>query len=455
MSSGQVVAFALFDIALILVVARLMGNLFQRLGQPRVVGEIVAGILLGPTILGPTLWPGFTPPDWLGCQQSILLAPQGSELSPTWCLFPPQARLVIGNIGQLALLLFTFLAGLEIDLGFVRTKRRPIVVVGLGVVLVPVAVGLMIAPVLDSEVFREAGASSAGFALFVGAMLAVSALPVMVRILQEKALTRSDMGIVAISSAALTTMALFMTASIASSVASQETSGTIARNVALMIAYLFGGFVFIRLMMSRPTSRYEKSGSFTSGLFALTLIVVVVSGLLADILGLTVVVGGFLAGLAIPHRVAMYQALHERLGDLAATILLPIFLAFSGLMTDFTLLSTPALGGLMVLLGAAVISKWGGGALLGRAGGLAWRDANVLGILMNCRGLLVLVIGLVGVQNGVITPLMQVGAVLMALITTMMTGPLFDRYGRRVEPVSTHGPLVVAASVDNRASPGQ
>lgn len=431
LSSSQVVAFVLFDLALILVVARVVGSLFERWGQPRVVGEIVAGILLGPTLLGATLWPSFNPPDWLACQETILLAPSGTDPSPTWCLFPPQARLVIGSIGQLGLLLFSFLAGLEIDLGFVRSKLRPIVMVGLGAVLVPVGVGVVIAPLVDSEIFRQAGASSFGFALFVGAMLAVSALPVMVRILQEKRLTRADMGVLAISSAALTTIALFMVASIASSVASQVDVRSIALDVGLMVGYLLCGFGLTRLVMIRPAARFSQTGRFTSGLFALTLIVVVLSGVMAEILGLTVVVGGFLAGLALPNRAMMYEAIHERIGELTATILLPVFLAFSGLMTDFTLLPLAALGGILVLLAAAVLSKWGGGSLLGRASGLSWHEANVLGVLMNCRGLLVLVIGLVGVQNGVITPVMHLGAVLMALMTTAMTGPLFDHFSRR------------------------
>lgn len=429
LSSSQVVAFVLFDLALILVVARLVGNLFERIGQPRVVGEIVAGILLGPTLLGATIWPAFDPPDWMACRDTILLASEGADLSPTWCLFPPQARLVIGNIGQLALLLFSFLAGLEIDLVSIRSRLRPIVLVGVGGVLIPIGVGIVIAPLLDSEVFRQPGASSTGFALFVGVMLAVTALPVMVRILQEKRLTRSDMGVLAISSAALTTIALFMSASIASSVAAQRSFGSIARDVGLMVGYLALSFGLVRWVMARPASRYADSARFTSGLFALTVILVLVSGLVAEILGLTVVVGGFVAGLAMPH--SMHDAMHDRMGELTSTILLPVFLAFSGLMTDFTLLPAAALGGLALLLAAAVASKWGGGAVLGVASGLSWHEANMLGILTNCRGLLVLVIGLLGVQNGVITPAMHLGAVLMALLTTAMTGPLFDYYSRR------------------------
>lgn len=431
MSTSQVVAFVLFDIAVIVIVARLVGGLFQKVGQPRVMGEIVAGILLGPTILGATLWSSFAPPDWLACQDTILLAPPGSEITPTWCLFPAPARLVVGNIGQIALLLFSFLAGLEIDVGRVRRAARPVVVVGLGSVLVSVLLGLSIAPLLDSEVFRVRGASSLGFGLFVGAMLAVTALPVMVRILQEKGLTRSDMGIVGISSAAVTTIALFMTAAVAAAVASGESALAIGTKVGLMAAYLLGAVALVRGATTKSARRFEKTGEFSPELMALLFVTVALSGWFAEILGLTVVVGGFVAGLAMPHRVALHRAIDDRIGDVTATILLPIFLAFSGLLTDFTLLPASATGGLLLLVAVGILAKWPGTALLGRWSGLSWQESNVLGVLMNCRGLLVLVIGIEGVQNGVITPVMQLGAVTMALVTTAMTGPLFDRFNER------------------------
>src|SRR5207245_280018 len=139
-------------------------------------------------------------------------------------------------------------------------------------------------------------------------------------------------------------------------------------------------------------------------------------------------------GIALSRWHAVRDPVLSRLNDFAAAVLLPIFLAFSGLTTDFTKLSTAALGGLAVFILAGVGSKWAGGAIFGRVGGLSWRESNVVGVLMNCRGLLVLVVALVGLQNGVITPIMQLGAVLMALITTAMTGPIFDAFYSEPQP---------------------
>jgi Kef-type K+ transport system membrane component KefB len=174
------------------------------------------------------------------------------------------------------------------------------------------------------------------------------------------------------------------------------------------------------------------------GLYAVVFIVILASGLAAHMLGLTVIVGGFIAGVALPIRKPLFSIYDARLGELTAVILLPIFLAVSGLATDFRQLTGEAVVGLGVLVLAGIASKWIGGAVFSRAGGLTWAEGNVIGVLMSCRGLLVLVVALVGVRAGIITPVMQLGAVLMALITTAMTGPLFDATLRRV-PVKVEG----------------
>lgn len=432
LDAGQVVGFVLLDIAIILLVARVVGRLAVRVGQPRVVGEIVAGVLLGPTLLGATLWPEFVAPAFLHCEQALVAAPPGTPASPTWCLFPAQSRSVLGGIGQIALLLFMFLTGLEVDLAKLAGKVKAIVLVGLGVVAVPLALGFLVAPALDSPVFRPEGASTLGFTLFVGAMLAVTAFPVMVRILQEKGLTLSPMGATGIAAAAVCTIAMFLAASAAGSIATGGSTGGLLLTVALSLVYLAGMFVVVGPLMARLGARYTASGQLDSGFFAAVLVMLFASGYVAHLLGLTVIVGGFVAGLVLPARKPLYEAMTQRLGELTGTVLLPIFLAFSGLGTDFTKLSVGALAGIALFLVAGVVAKWGGGAVLARAGGLSWAEGNVLGILMNCRGLLVLVVALVGIQGGVITPVMQLGAVLMALITTAMTGPLFDRFAARL-----------------------
>jgi Kef-type K+ transport system membrane component KefB len=432
LSTTQVVGFVLFDLALILVVARFVGWVFTRIGQPRVVGEIVAGVLLGPTLLGPTLWPDFVGPAILDCAASITTAPAGTVPSPTWCLFPAQSRLFLAILGQLGLMLFMFLTGLEMDSSMLRGKARAVTLVGLGVVVVPVLAGFVVGPLLSNSIFRPEGASELGFTLFVGAMIAVTAFPVMARILQEKGLTTSAMGSIGVAAAAVCTVAMFVTAAVASSVVAGASSSEIAIKVVLMAGFLVAMFYLVRPMLVRIGARYRKSDSMSSGYFALVLIMLLISALIAHALGLTVIVGGFVFGIVLPDRERLFADMRSRMSELTTVVLLPVFLAFSGLGTDFTQLSVAALGGLAVLLVAAVASKWLAGAGFARLGGLTWAEGNVLGILMNCRGLLVLVVAIVGVSGGVITPVLQLGAVLIALITTAMTGPLFDRASRRL-----------------------
>jgi Kef-type K+ transport system membrane component KefB len=176
--SGQALfGLVLFDLTVILVLTRWVGTLLTRFGQPRVVGEIVAGVLLGPTVLGPAIWPQFAAPAFLHC----ILQP-GIPQSRTSCLFPAAARAVIGELGQLGLLLFSFLTAIELDRALLRNRIRRIALVGSGSVLLPIVVVLPLKPILVTPVFKPASASTIGFMLFVGVMLAATALPVMVRI---------------------------------------------------------------------------------------------------------------------------------------------------------------------------------------------------------------------------------------------------------------------------------
>ncbi|MDX1438670.1 MAG: cation:proton antiporter [Rubricoccaceae bacterium] len=445
LSPNQVIAFVLLDLALIFLVARLVGGLFVRIGQPRVVGEIVAGILLGPTLLGVTLWPGFEAPAFLHCEASLSAALPGwgtdgpPAQSPTYCLFPPQARAVLGNIGQIALLLFMFLTGLELNVKSLKGKFNSIVLVGLGVVAVPVALAFAIAPVMNTPTFQAAGASDLGFTLFVGAMLSVTAFPVMVRILQEKNLTTSAMGATGIAAAAIVTVLMFQLAASAGIVASGAGGGVLSRSLVLSGVYLAVMVLVVRPLLKPLGRRFAEQG-MTSGIFATVFIVLFASGYVAHLLGLSVIVGGFMAGVVLPQpRGPLFVDMSGRLAELAGTILLPVFLAFSGLGTDFTQLTAASLVGIGVFLVAGVVGKWGAGAVFARAGGLTWAEGNVLGILMNCRGLLPLVVAIVGLQSGVITPVMQLGGVLMALATTAMTGPLFDAYIGRAVPAAAGG----------------
>lgn len=471
LSGSQVIAFVLFDLVLILVAARAFGALAKRVGQPGVVGEIIAGVVLGPSILGAWLYspdPGFVaslgPIDIpLLCEAA--LAGSTAEPSLTTCLFPPQARGVLNAIGQLALLLFMFLVGLDLDLDKLTGKGRQVAMVAGGVVAIPIVVGLAITPVLYNATFVADldAVSQLGFGLFVSAFISITALPVMARILQEKGKASTELGIVGIASAAVVTVLMFVLVAVAAGVSAGTSSSTLIGKVVLAAVYIAVMLLVVRPLIARRlgqpyaaravdrgvmtqtgtwsmTDEFAPAGAghtLTHAMFAWTLVLVFASGWIAHILGINVIVGGFMAGLILPHREGLGRDMTEELFDFVVVILLPVFLAFAGLNADFTALTVDALPGLAVFLVACVVAKWGGGAVMGRAAGLSWQEGNLLGILMNCRGLLPLVVGLVGLQAGVISPIMNVAAVTMALITTSMTGPLFDRFSTAErEPVA-------------------
>ncbi|MFN0146416.1 MAG: cation:proton antiporter [Dehalococcoidia bacterium] len=430
-----VLAFVLLDIAIILVAARILGRVATRFGQPRVVGEIIAGVLLGPTLLGPELMSWNSTPGWLQCDVST---PNASLRSVSECFFPAQSRSVLRVFGLFALTFFMFLVGLELDFGLLKGRVRGIIIVAVSVVAIPVALAFAIEPVLYNAKFvANFGAATApselAFTLFVGAMLAVTAFPVMARILQEKGLQSSAMGSIGIAAAAVVTVLMFLLVAIASGVQKDRSTGDQLLKVMWVVVYVAVMMLAVRPALKATIGKQVDARGLTMDVFAGVLIVVFLSAYVATKLDVNVIVGGFLAGAAMPSRVELFKLMSARLSDLTATILLPVFLAFSGLLTDFTKLRGEHIAGIALFLAVGIAAKWAGGALSGRLGGLTWPEANVLGILMNCRGLLVLVVGLIAFPTVITAPL-QVGGVLMALVTTMMTGPLFDAFIGRATP---------------------
>lgn len=427
-----VLAFVLIDIVIILVMARLVGGLFVRIGQPRVVGEIVAGILLGPTLLGPKLFAWTEPWGALDCTTSIQAAPPGTKPSITACVFPTQARGVLGLLGQIALVFFMFLVGLELDFDRLKGRATGIALVAFGAVAVPVGLGFVIGPLLYDEkwVFRgpDGLASKSSFTLFVAAMLSVTAFPVMARILQEKRLTQTLMGSIAVAAAAVVTVLMFLVVAVASGVARDQSSTDIALKFVYAGLFIAVMFLVVRPLLARLGAAYESRGDLSSEMFAIVVVVLFASAFVANRIGINVIVGGFVAGAVLPARVALFRDLSARLAEVTGVVLLPIFLAFSGLNTDFTQLGVSFVGGILIFLAAGIIGKWLGSAVFARIGGLNWTEGNAIGVLMNCRGLLVLVVALIGFEQQIISAPMQVAGVVMALITTMMTAPLFDRF---------------------------
>ncbi len=449
MKPSFVLGFVLLDIVVILIVARLVGRLAIRIGQPRVVGEIVAGILLGPSLLGATVYTWKHPWGVLHCDVSRTWLAAGANPdkakvplpSVTECFFPGQARGVLSILGQVALIFFMFLVGLELNYALLKGKVKGIVTVGLGVVAFPIVLAFVINPIMHDKKFAATDATGAfvgkttGFTLFIAAMLAVTAFPVMARILQEKGLTTSLMGAVGVAAAAIVTVLMFVLLGVADGVSKGKGGGELSKIFIGTAVYLVVMFVVVRPLVAATVGKSYAAKGFSPDIFAVCVILAFASAYAADRIGINVIVGGFVAGAVLPVRESLFRDMSTRLQDVTTGVLLPIFLAFSGLNTDFTKLGWSWLPGLGLFLVIGIVAKWAGGAVSARAAGLTWAEGNVLGILMNCRGLLVLVVALVARQAGVITDQMQVGGVLMALVTTAMTGPLFDRF----LPAATQG----------------
>ncbi len=428
---GEVLGFVLVDITIILIAALVFGALARRLGQPTVVGQIVAGVVLGPSLLGPTLFTWGGSWDLLHCDVS-LASTQGVP-SITSCVFPPQARSAISVIGQLGLIFYMFLVGTEVDFSRLRGRGRAIGTVAVGAVAFPLGLGLLIGPTLYNQRWvagfgGDAQPSQMAFSLMVGAMLAVTAFPVMAHILQEKGLSRSVMGSVGIAAAATVTVLMFLLVGTAASVARHASAGDILLKVVWAVVYIGVLFLVVRPLLAPLGRAAEEQGAVTQGMFGAIFVLVFASSYVADRIGINVIPGAFLAGAILPARELIFQEMRAKLRDLTVVVLLPVFLAFSGLNTDFTTLGVAYMGGIALFLVAGVVGKWVGGAVSARAAGLSWAEGNLLGVLMNCRGLLILVAALIALQSNVISPALQTGAVLMALITTAMTGPLFDAF---------------------------
>jgi len=449
-TADQLLGFVLLDITIILIAARVVGSLAKKVGQPAVVGEIIAGVLLGPTLLGPTVYTWNNAPDFLHCQQFLSAAtPPGRSVplpSITSCVFPLQSQTVLGVLGQIALVFFMFLVGLELDYSLLKGKAKGIVVVAFGAIALPFALAFLVGPYL----FNVGGLvgpgnggspSQLGFTLLIASMLVVTAFPVMARILQEKRLTQSTMGAIGVASAAVVTVVMFLSVGLAGGVVSNQSAAEIALRFAYAAAYLLFMFLVARPMLEPLGRRYDARGSMSPAMFAVIVIIFFASAFIANLIGINVIVGGFVAGAVLPARAGLFREMARRLADVTAVVLLPIFLAFSGLKTDFTKLGLDNVVPLGIFIIAGIAGKWIGSAVASRLGGLSWSEGNVLGVLMNCRGLLVLVVGLIGFTANVISAPMQVGGVLMALVTTMMTGPLFDVFSKRLPAADTPTPV--------------
>jgi Kef-type K+ transport system membrane component KefB len=394
----------ILQIVVICTVARALGWLFARLHQPRVVGEIVAGILLGPSLLG-----------WV--------AP--SALAH---LFPPDRLGAIYALSQVGLLLFMFQVGLELDVGKLRRMGRAVVLTSNVSILVPFVSGAALALLLHRRL-ADPSVPVTVFALFMGTAMSVTAFPVLARILAERNMLQSRVGSIAISCAAVDDITAWCLLALLTAMVRTEAGAPLWFTLGGLVVYVALALTVVRPLLSRSRAFAGEKASTDALVFAVML--AFLSAWATEWLGVHALFGAFFAGAILPRSEGLMRGVVGKLKFINTVLLLPLFFAFTGLRTSVGLLN----GGALWLCSALILLVAVAGKLLGcvasvRLSGMGWREALSVGVLMNTRGLVELVILNVGLDLGIISPTVFSMMVLMALITTFMTSPLLDLLSR-------------------------
>jgi Kef-type K+ transport system membrane component KefB len=384
----------------VLVAGRLLGLLFRYVGQPPVIGEVVGGILLGPSLLG-QVWPG--------AAQFIL---------------PPSVAPYLGVIAQLGVILYMFLVGLELNPGALRERARMLLVISHAGIAVPFVLGVALAWLLYPR-FAGGEVPFISFALFVGVALAITAFPVLARILTDRRMQKTPLGILALGCSAAGDVTAWCLLAFVVGVAQAKVGGAFLV-LGLTAGYIGFMFLIVRPLAARILERFDEV-RLTPGVIAVAFAALLLSALTTELIGIHAIFGAFLLGAIIPHDSAIAGALTRKLEDLVTVLLLPAFFAFTGMRTQIGLvagLEQWLLCGLIIL--AATAGKFGGTLASARLTGLGWREAAGLGVLMNTRGLMELIVLNIGLDLRVISPELFAMMVLMALVTTLATTPVLQ-----------------------------
>jgi Kef-type K+ transport system membrane component KefB len=396
----------LLTLALIIVTARVAGAVFGLIGQPHVIGEVFGGILLGPSCLG-RVAPG------LYAQ-----------------LLPGGVPSFLAIYSQLGVILYLFLVGLELDLAVVKQRGPTTIAISHASILVPFLLGsgfaLILYPVLGTS-----DVPFTVFALFVGVSLSVTAFPVLARILTDRHISRSEMGAVALTCAAIDDVTAWCLLALAVSIAHSQASDAL-RTFAMTVAFVIMAVFVLAPVIRRLLPAIDRSENLTRTAVTIAFVAMLASSMTTEYIGIHGFFGAFLIGAVIPHTSRIAEELNRRLSDFVAVLFLPAFFAYTGLRTEIGLVSGVqnwALCGAIVFL--ACLGKFGGTFVAARLTGLSPRDSAALGVLMNTRGLVELIVLNMGLDLGVISPTLFTMLVIMALVTTFMTTPLLQLLLRR------------------------
>ncbi len=392
----------LLQLVVIIVAARLASKLFLRIGQPPVLGEIVAGIVLGPSLLG-------------------LLSPETMAF-----LFPAYSMETLKLLSQIGVVLFMFVLGIELDVRHLRKKAHTAIMVSHASIIVPFFLGVALSLLLYRSL-APTKTSFIPFALFMGIAMSITAFPVLARILEHRGMSQTSLGSIALTCAAVDDVTAWCILALVIAVAQSGSVAAAFLTIALALCFICVMLLVIKPQLSRWLTTTPIRAEDSRGLVAGILAFVLACALLTEAIGIHALFGAFLAGVVMPSTAGLRVLLKEKLETFSTAALLPVFFALTGLRMQISLLDdwhSWFMCALIVVV--AIAGKLGASMLMARWTGMNWRDSFSLGVLMNTRGLVELIVLNIGYDLGILSSRAFAMLVLMALVTTFMTGPMLS-----------------------------
>jgi Kef-type K+ transport system membrane component KefB len=395
-------AILLLQIITIIIVSRFFGWIFRKIGQPSVIGEIIAGIFLGPSLVG-------------------MYFPEFSAM-----LFPADSLGNLQFLSQIGLILFMFVVGMELDLKVLKNRANEAIVISHASIVIPFTLGIGLAYFIYYR-FAPAGVPFLSFALFMGIAMSITAFPVLARIVQERGIHKTKLGAIVITCAAADDITAWC---ILAAVIAIVKAGTFASSmyiISLSILYVLLMLFVVKPFLKKIGDLYATRENLSKPVVAIFIVTLIISSYMTEIIGIHALFGAFMTGAIMPDITKIRKIIIEKVEDVSLILLLPLFFVFTGLRTEIGLINGTYLWqitGLIILV--AVVGKFFGSALAARFVGQNWRDSLTIGALMNTRGLMELIVLNIGLDLKVITPEVFTMMVIMALVTTFMTGPVID-----------------------------
>ncbi len=409
----------LLQIITILLVSKIFGAIFSKLGQPSVVGEMAAGIFLGPSLIG-------------------FILPEFSNF-----LFPPASLINLQFLSQIGLTFFMFIIGMDLDIEKLRNKAQSAIVISHASIIFPYFLGVCVSYILY-EHFAPANVSFLAFALFMGIAVSITAFPVLAKILQERGLTKTPLGALAITCAAFDDVTAWCI--LAAVIAIIKAGSIVSALITIALALLFVLIMYygVRPWLKKMYDKFENNGDINKTLVIIVFFVLLTSALITELIGIHALFGAFLAGVIMPQKLSFKELLTGKIEDVSVLLLLPLFFALTGLRTTIGLLNDTYLWSICgLILFVAVLGKLGGSTFAAKLAGLSWKESFSIGVLMNTRGLMELIVLNIGYDLGILSPSIFSIMVIMALLTTFMTGPLMDLIERKKVKLKKENPLEV------------